>query len=55
MKIIIDIPEFNNHEHNRVRRQQKFYSLPKRYKQILLNSNSQGSLLETSNLFVSLR
>ncbi len=33
MKIVIDIPEFNNHEHNTVRRQQKFYSLPKRYKQ----------------------
>ncbi len=33
MKIIIDISEFNN-QHNRVRRQQKFYSLHKLYKQI---------------------
>ena len=41
MKIVIHIPEYNNHEHNRVRRQQKFYSLPKRYKQIRLNTNSR--------------
>ncbi len=46
-----------------VGRQQKFYSLPKLYKQIRRFEQrpfvglipDEGSLLETSNLFVSLR